>query len=66
MNVHTLYLAAGCFWGVEHQLKRLPGVLETEAGYAGGTLAEPSYQHVCSGTTGHAETVRVGSGCGQF
>ena len=57
MNEATL--AAGCFWGVEVAFKRLPGILSVEVGYTGGTTANPTYQEVCSGTTGHAEAVRL-------
>ena len=49
----------GCFWGAEKGFWRLPGVITTAVGYAGGTLPDPSYQQVCSGRTGHAEVVRV-------
>lgn len=49
----------GCFWGAEKGFWRLPGVLTTAVGYAGGQLERPSYQQVCSGRTGHAEVVRV-------
>jgi len=49
----------GCFWGAEKGFWRLPGVFTTAVGYAGGALADPSYDQVCSGRTGHAEVVRV-------
>ena len=49
----------GCFWGAEKGFWRLPGVVTTAVGYAGGSLPNPSYEKVCSGRTGHAEVVRV-------
>jgi len=49
----------GCFWGAEKGFWRLPGVITTAVGYAGGQLASPSYEQVCSGRSGHAEVVRV-------
>ena len=59
MNRHEIYFAGGCFWGTEAYLKRIPGVLETEVGYANSTVPDPTYEQVCSGATGAAEAVRV-------
>jgi len=49
----------GCFWGAEKGFWRLPGVITTAVGYAGGSWPDPSYEQVCSGRSGHAEVVRV-------
>ncbi|WP_396122315.1 peptide-methionine (S)-S-oxide reductase MsrA [Cyanobium sp. ATX 6A2] len=54
-----LVLAGGCFWCLEHDLESLPGVLDVESGYSGGTLAQPTYRQVSAGGTGHQESVRV-------
>lgn len=59
MGNQTIYLAAGCFWGIEAYMKKLDGVLDTEVGYMGGVAPKPSYKQVCTGKTGHAETVRI-------
>ena len=55
----TIYLAGGCFWGVEKYMASVRGVSEAESGYANGTTESPTYREVVTGRTGHAETVRV-------
>lgn len=54
-----IYLAGGCFWGVEEYFSRLEGVVETNVGYANGHKENPSYEQVCTGTTGHVETTYI-------
>lgn len=58
-NLEVASFAGGCFWGVEHLLKEVDGVLTTTVGYMGGNLDNPSYKDVSSGKTNHAETVRI-------
>lgn len=54
-----IYLAGGCFWGVDAYLSKIEGVAETHVGYANGHVESPSYERVCTGTTGHTETTYV-------
>jgi peptide methionine sulfoxide reductase msrA/msrB len=58
-TLEVVVLAGGCFWGMQEILRALPGVLETEVGYAGGTTANPTYEQVKRGNTGHAEAIKV-------
>jgi peptide methionine sulfoxide reductase msrA/msrB len=55
----TALLAGGCFWGMEEIIRKIPGVIETTVGYTGGKLAQPSYDDVSGGATGHAESLQV-------
>lgn len=53
------YFASGCFWGTEYYFQKLGGISKTEVGYMGGDVDNPSYEDVCTGTTGHLETIEV-------
>ncbi len=55
----TAYLAGGCYWGMEELFRTLPGVIETEVGFSGGHIANVAYREVTTGTTGHAETLKI-------
>ena len=55
----TIYLTGGCYWGVEKYMQNIPGVAQTEVGFANGDTENPTYQQVRYENTGHAETVRV-------
>jgi len=55
----TAIFASGCFWGTEYHLQKFDGDIDSKPGYIGGSIKNPSYKQVCSGTTGHAEAVRV-------
>lgn len=59
MNRQKATFAAGCFWGVEAKFRMIEGVLDTEVGYTGGHVENPTYRMVCSKKTGHAETVQI-------
>jgi methionine-S-sulfoxide reductase len=59
VGVQKLVLAAGCFWGVEELIRKIPGVVGTEVGYTGGTDTNPTYEIVKKGKSGHAEAVQI-------
>jgi len=59
MVLQKAYVAAGCFWGIQEAYRILPGVIETTVGYAGGKTENPTYDDVCTGKTGHAETLEI-------
>lgn len=57
--LREMYFAGGCFWGVEEYFSRIPGVADVTVGYANGTTKNPTYEQVCSGKTGYAETAHI-------
>lgn len=59
MDTQEAIVAGGCFWGVDFYLRQIPGVVQVESGYTGGTVLAPNYEQVCTGKTGHYEAVRV-------
>ena len=59
MTTEQATFGAGCFWGVEYVYRRVPGVIDVKVGYSGGRTKNPTYQEVCSHTTGHAEVTQV-------
>ena len=59
MKMENAYFAGGCFWGVEHGFQMIPGVIDVASGYQQGQVENPTYKQVCSGTSGHTESVRV-------
>ena len=59
MSEQTAVFGGGCFWCLDAQFRLVPGILSVECGYAGGSVEAPDYEAVCSGTTGHAEVVKL-------
>ncbi|MBP7769872.1 MAG: peptide-methionine (S)-S-oxide reductase MsrA [Aliarcobacter sp.] len=59
MGIKKAYFGAGCFWGVEYHFAKLDGVISAISGYMGGSMANPSYEMVCTGFSGHLEVVEI-------
>ena len=59
MNLETIYLAGGCYWGLESLIGQIKGIQETVVGFSGGHIDDVSYEDVSSGQTGHAETIMI-------
>ncbi len=55
----TAVLAGGCFWGMQDLIRRVPGVISTRVGYAGGEIENPTYRDICTGRSGHAEAIEI-------
>ena len=58
-ELNKAIICGGCFWGIEENFRTKPGIISTEVGYAGGNSTKTSYEEVCTGTTGHAECVKL-------
>lgn len=58
-DIETAIFAGGCFWSMQHDFDKVPGVIHTEVGYTGGHLPNPSYEQVSSGKTGHLESIKI-------
>jgi len=59
MKNESAYFAGGCFWGMQYWFQKAKGTTQTTVGYCGGKTEKPTYENICSGETGHAETVKV-------